>query len=912
MSLVRTGVTLMVWGVLLAATPGGAALARTPTTDGSGTDLWWFPETGGSSNASWPGGADTASERTATDLAVEAANGAEIEQGGSIVFTSDRDGDSEVFAMNADTTGLRQLTHNTSLDEQPSWSPDGERIVYMHWDGNDWELFVMDADGANQRQLTHNTNQEWRPAWSPDGAQILFASNREGDWKDFVMNPDGGVHTPPTGYDTWRGRSPDGTRQVFADWGGGSGERDLEIFVSNVDGTDRRQLTHNTNREEQPSWSPDGERIVFTSDRDGDSEVFAMNADGTGLRQLTHNTHKESTGYSAWSARRLTGKSDLFDDVPSEQWETVYWAVNNGIASGVSDSRFDPNGTVTRAQAITFIYRAFPRFIHPGRSSTKGSDLFGDIPAGHWADEAVGWAVENGVASGTEGRFNPDQTLNRAHAVAFLYRAAARFAGPLSPSGLGSDTFSDIPPGLWADQAIGWAVANGVTRGVGDSTFDLHSKVTRWQMVTLLNRLITRLTTAQPDPHMCRPPGVLRGTAGFPLPAGRVRSTGTVRVAVLFVDFPDATATHTTHQEAERGIPGAEKYLEMASYGNLDLEFAVYHRWLRTEHNLSHYLDDNGVDPDRFQEEIARLADPEFDFSGYDIVMIVMPSTHLHGGAVGGSFQTDEGNIPNRVAINFVPREDAVPLKEVQQWSYIGAHELAHTFGLLDMYPSDSDRHRRSDPPSGTNWIQSQLGAMGMKAYFPAPAEDLRLAYERLRPDGSRSIDYYHGPAEAFEMLAWSRWQLGWLKEPQVRCVTEPRTTITLGPIAAPGDRTAMAAIPLSETEMIVIESRRKLGYDTYHRDIIGDSLCPGREREPCLLTGVPALLAEGVLVYTVDSALGDGDLPLKVVGDTGNGQVPDYPILTPGQSVTTRGYTVTVQSATQTTHTITITKTTP
>ena len=906
MSLAKTGFSLMVWGVLLAATPGGAALARTPIADGTGTGLSRSLETGVAPNEPWPGGVEALPDRP-----VDVADNPDTQGGGSVVFTSDRDGDSEVFAMNADTTGLRQLTHNTSPDEQPSWSPDGGRIVYLHWDGNDWELFVMDADGANQRQLTRNTHQEWSPVWSPDGAQILFASNRDGNWRDFVMNADGADQKPLAGYDMWRGRSPDGTRQVFADRDGASGGGDLEVFVSNADGTDRRQLTHNVHSDDQPSWSPDGERIIFTSDRDGDSELFVMNADGTSLRQITHNTHSESAGYSAWSAKPLTGKSNLFDDVPAHQWETVSWAVNNGIASGVTSSLFDPNGTVTRAQAVTFLYRAFPRFIHPSRSSTKGSGLFDDISGGHWADEAVGWAVNNGVATGTEGRFNPNETLNRAHALAFLYRAAARFAGPLSPSSPGSDTFTDIPAGLWADQAIGWAVANGITRGVGDNTFDLYGGVTRWQMVTLLNRLITRLTAAQPDPLMCRPPGVLQGTAGFPLPEWRVRSTGTVRVAVLFVDFPDAVATHTTHQEADRGLLEAEKYLERVSYGRLDLQIAAHHRWLRTEYNFSHYLDNNGVNPDLFQEEIARLVDPGFDFSGYDVVMLVMPSTHFHGGAVGGSFRTEEGNIPKRVTMNFIPREDPMRLG-AQHWGYIAAHELAHTFGLLDMYPFDAGRHRRSEPPAGTRWIESQLGAMGLKAYFPAPAEDPRLAYEWLRPGGSRHGDYYYGFAEAFEMLAWSRWQLGWLKESQVRCVTEPEATITLGPIAAPGDQTAMAAIPLSETVMIVIESRRKLGYDTYHRDITGDTLCPGREGQSCLLTGVPALLDEGVLVYTVDSALSEGNLPLKVAGDPGDGQVPDYPILTQGQSVTTHGYTVTVQSATRTTDTITITKTNP
>ena len=150
-------------------------------------------------------------------------------------------------------------------------------------------------------------------------------------------------------------------------------------------------------------------------------------------------------------------------------------------------------------------------------------------------------------------------------------------------------------------------------------------------------------------------------------------------------------------------------------------------------------------------------------------------------------------------------------------------------------------------------------------------------------------------------MLAWSRWQLGWLEPSQVLCLTDQHATITLTPVADPGDGTAMVAIPVSESEAIVIENRRKTGYDK-GKEYVGAN---GTE------TTYPALINEGVLVYTVDASLRGGDLPLKVAGDSGNGQVDDFPILVEGQSVTVHGYTITVVSTTPRT-TITITQDDP
>ena len=148
-------------------------------------------------------------------------------------------------------------------------------------------------------------------------------------------------------------------------------------------------------------------------------------------------------------------------------------------------------------------------------------------------------------------------------------------------------------------------------------------------------------------------------------------------------------------------------------------------------------------------------------------------------------------------------------------------------------------------------------------------------------------------------MLAWSRWQVGWLDPHQVVCVADD-ATVRLKPVAVdPGDGIGMAAVPLSDHEVIVIESRRKIGYDARSAPLRPD----GTRGD------LPALGPEGVLVYTVDASIGTGQLPIKVVGSTGYGVFDDYPLLAVGGSVTVRGYTVTVVADDGDTHTVTITR---
>ena len=400
----------------------------------------------------------------------------------------------------------------------------------------------------------------------------------------------------------------------------------------------------------------------------------------------------------------------------------------------------------------------------------------------------------------------------------------------------------------------------------------------------------------RPDPTRCRPYGASDTTAGFPLPS-RATPTGTLRVAVLFVDFPNAAASHTTQQEAALGLPMAEKRLESSSYGRLDIEFTALHEWLRAEHGYEHYLEESVIGKKSLEllinEEAVRLADPGFDFTGHDIAMIVMPSSHFAGGNASGRVDTQEGSL-DTTRINTFPREEP---DSPFDWGGTATHELGHNLGLLDMYPYDASRRELPEAPAGKEWVTSGLGLMGLSFYFLADDEDPRLARIASYADGRRGTDYV-ATAFAGEMLAWSRWQLGWLDVSQIRCLLAPQATVSLSAVAAvAGSGVAMAAVPLSDTEVIVIESRRAIGYDTLVES-----------RSWGTLTS-PALLSEGVLVYTVDASLDSGQLPVLVAGDSGNGQVDDYPILTTGQSVTVHGYTIAVVSDDGHAHTVTITK---
>ena len=116
---------------------------------------------------------------------------AQAPQQAQIAFGSDRDGNGEIYVMDADGKNQRRLTNNPASDQMEAWSPDGKMIAFgSNRDGND-EIYVMDADGNNQRRLTNNPAQDFGPAWSPDGKMIAFTSGRDGNGEIYVMDVDG-------------------------------------------------------------------------------------------------------------------------------------------------------------------------------------------------------------------------------------------------------------------------------------------------------------------------------------------------------------------------------------------------------------------------------------------------------------------------------------------------------------------------------------------------------------------------------------------------------------------------------------------------------------------------------------------------------------------------------------------------
>jgi TolB protein len=265
---------------------------------------------------------------------------------GKIAFTSDRDGNQEIYVMNNDGTSQVRLTNNTDIDSLPAFSPDGRKIAFisqktsgdlnsnikiMNADGTNqteltpitynstyssednrslsWspdgskiafddagEIFTVNVDGSNRTNLTNRSSVDIEPVWSPDGTRILFVSSRVGYRTMHTMKADGtDVRALPSDgefWDTSPDWSPTGNKIVFVV----DSESSIPpLYIANADGTNRQPFDgcepgFCASHRYKPKWSPDGTKIVFQISQhlSNDTEIYVKNVDGGGLTQLTN------------------------------------------------------------------------------------------------------------------------------------------------------------------------------------------------------------------------------------------------------------------------------------------------------------------------------------------------------------------------------------------------------------------------------------------------------------------------------------------------------------------------------------------------------------------------------------------------------------------------------------------------
>jgi len=346
------------------------------------------------------------------------------------------------------------------------------------------------------------------------------------------------------------------------------------------------------------------------------------------------------------------------------------------------------------------------------------------------------------------------------------------------------------------------------------------------------------MTAAPIDACKLQPFAFTNVGLGLPNPSHKLPSLGEVKTIVLFADFLDVPASQAPQTLFSLVSPDAETFFYKMSYGRMNWTLEPHFVWLRLSQPSAFYGD--GIRSYeghlRFIQEAVTLADTDVDFSTADSVVVMVPpeATAIGYGPALGANPGEGYTTDGKVFSNGVTSGADMP-----GWGYLWLnHETGHIMGLPDLYSYQFDPVNYDDQ-------HRFAGGFGLMGYI-----------DGLAP----------------EFFAFERWQMGWLDDSQIVCQTEAEGTITLAPIETAGGIKAVM-IPVSESKVVVVESRRPAGYDA-------------------------SIPKSGALVYTVDTSIFSGEGTLVVHPIFENDPYRYKSPLALGEMVTVDGVTITVISA--------------
>jgi Tol biopolymer transport system component len=299
----------------------------------------------------------------------------------------------EIYVINADGSGLTNLTNHPATDECPSWSPDGTKVAFSSRRDKNGEIYVINADGSGLTNLTNHPATDECPSWSPDGTKIMFRSTRGGLIDShygsklsqvYVMNADGSNPinlnlVPISVVDAYPQWSPDGTKIAVSlprvgakSFKISSEESDwyTDIYVVNADGSNLTRLTNHPSVNNDLQWSPDGRKIAFVSGRDGNKQIYVIDEDGGNQSRITHNLADNTE--PCWSP---DGTKVAFFSVSGPDWDWGIYVMNADGSDPTNLANYPKGGTHPRwspdGKKVIFLHHS--AYIYS--MNADGSDL---------------------------------------------------------------------------------------------------------------------------------------------------------------------------------------------------------------------------------------------------------------------------------------------------------------------------------------------------------------------------------------------------------------------------------------------------------------------------------------------------------------------------------------------------------